>query len=64
VVARRLEDTPGLFELDLLFIQEFKSLRQHADFPAFADAIGLTEYWSNAGCTWSPERVSCADTGD
>jgi DNA-binding winged helix-turn-helix (wHTH) protein/TolB-like protein len=63
-VARRLEETPGLFELELLFIQEFKSLRQHADFPAFADAIGLTEYWSNAGCTWSPERVSCAETGD
>ena len=63
-VARRLEETAGLFELELLFIQEFKSLRQHAEFPAFADAIGLTEYWSNAGCTWSPEKVSCAAAGD
>jgi DNA-binding winged helix-turn-helix (wHTH) protein/TolB-like protein/lipoprotein NlpI len=63
-IVRRLEETPSLFELELLFIQEFKPLRQHADFPAFAQAIGLTEYWSSAGCTWSPDRVSCAETGD
>jgi len=63
-IARRLEETPSLIELELLFIDEFKSLRQHADFPAFAKAIGLTEYWSNAGCTWNPDRVSCAETGD
>jgi len=63
-IVRRLEETPSLFELELLFIQEFKPLRQHADFPAFAQAIGLTEYWSSAGCTWSPDRVTCAETGD
>jgi len=63
-IVRRLEETPSLFELELLFIQEFKPLRQHADFPAFAQAIGLTEYWSSAGCTWSPGRVTCAETGD
>lgn len=63
-VARRLEETPGLFELELLFIEEFKSLREHAEFPAFVDAIGLTEYWNNAGCTWSPDKVTCAATGD
>ena len=63
-VARRLEETPGLFELELLFIEEFKPLREHAQFPAFATAIGLSEYWDNAGCTWSPELVVCAETGD
>jgi len=63
-VARRLEETPGLYELELLFIEEFKSLRQHEKFPAFADAIGLTEYWSNAGCEWTPDSVICGDTGD
>ncbi len=63
-VARRLEEIPGLFELELLFIQEFRGLREHEDFPAFAEAIGLTEYWHHAGCTWSPEKVRCAETGD
>jgi hypothetical protein len=63
-VARRLEETPGLFELELLFIDEFKPLREHAQFPAFVTAIGLSEYWDNAGCTWSPESVVCAETGD
>lgn len=63
-VARRLEETPSLFELELLFIQEFRVLREHEDFPAFAEAIGLTEYWNHAGCTWSPEKVRCAETGD
>jgi len=63
-VAQRLEETPGLFELELLFIEEFRPLREHVGFPAFTDAIGLTAYWSNAGCTWSPARVSCAETGD
>jgi len=64
VIVRRLEETPSLFELELLFIQEFKPLRQHAEFPAIAEAIGLTEYWENAGCTWTPDKVSCAATGD
>lgn len=58
-VARRLEQTGGLFELEIIFIDEFASFRQHPDFSAFVAAIGLTEYWSNAGCLWINDRVEC-----
>jgi DNA-binding winged helix-turn-helix (wHTH) protein/TolB-like protein len=58
-VARRLEDQGGLFELEIIFIDEFAGLRQHPDFPAFVDAIGLTDYWSSAGCIWENDRVQC-----
>ena len=58
-VARRLEQQGGLFELEIIFIDEFASLRRHPDFPAFVDAIGLTDYWSSAGCIWSNDRVEC-----
>jgi DNA-binding winged helix-turn-helix (wHTH) protein/TolB-like protein/Tfp pilus assembly protein PilF len=58
-VARRLEDAGGLFELEIIFIDEFESFRQHPDFAEFIDAIGLTDYWSKAGCFWANDRVDC-----
>jgi len=58
-VARRLEQTAGLFELEIIFIDEFATFRQHPDFPDFVRAIGLTDYWSNAGCIWTNDHVEC-----
>jgi TolB-like protein/Tfp pilus assembly protein PilF len=58
-VARRLEQQGGLFELEIIFIDEFATLRRHPDFPAFVAAIGLTDYWSSAGCIWANDRVEC-----
>lgn len=58
-VARRLERQGGLFELEIIFIDEFRTLRQHPDFPGFVDAIGLKDYWASAGCIWSNDRVEC-----
>jgi len=58
-VARRLEETGGLFELEIIFIDEFKSFRQHPDFPEFVKAIGLTDYWSSAGCIWANDKLEC-----
>lgn len=58
-VARRLEQTGGLFELEIIFIDEFATFRQHPEFPEFIRAIGLTEYWLNAGCIWANDRVEC-----
>lgn len=58
-IARRLEQKGGLFELEIVFIDEFKSLRQHPDFPAFVSAIGLTDYWASAGCIWTNDRLEC-----
>ncbi len=58
-VARRLEERGGLFELEIIFIDEFASLRQHPDFSGFVTAIGLTDYWSSAGCIWTNDHVEC-----
>ena len=59
-VARRLERQGGLFELEIIFIDEFAALRQHREFPAFVEAIGLTEYWLNAGCRWNADSLTCS----
>jgi DNA-binding winged helix-turn-helix (wHTH) protein/TolB-like protein/Tfp pilus assembly protein PilF len=58
-VARRLEDNVGSLELEIIFIDEFADFRQHPEFPAFVEAIGLNTYWSNAGCTWRDDKVTC-----
>jgi DNA-binding winged helix-turn-helix (wHTH) protein/TolB-like protein len=58
-IARRLELEGGLYETELLFTDEFRAMRQHPDFEEFVTAIGLTEYWASAGCTWFDDRVRC-----
>lgn len=60
-VARLLETDGELFEAELMFIPQFGVLRGHPDFPGLLDAIGMTEYWSNAGCAWQADRVVCED---
>ena len=58
-IARRLEKEVGLYEPELVFTDEFRRLRQHPDFEGFVNAIGLTEYWTSAGCTWSDDALHC-----
>lgn len=58
-VARRLETEPGLFELELIFIDEFRAFRQHPEFPDFTSAVGLTEYWEKSNCRWLEDRIRC-----
>ena len=58
-IARRLEQEAGLYEPELLFTDEFRAMRRQPDFAEFITAIGLTEYWASAGCSWSDDRVRC-----
>jgi DNA-binding winged helix-turn-helix (wHTH) protein/TolB-like protein/tetratricopeptide (TPR) repeat protein len=58
-VARRLEHEFGLYELELIFTDEFRALRQHPEFEDFINAVGLTEYWTSEGCAWIDDQVSC-----
>ena len=60
-VARRVEQNPGALEIEIIFVEEFKTFRQHAEFPAFTEAIGLNDYWDNAGCAWQNDRILCAE---
>lgn len=61
-VARRLETERGLFELELIFIDEFRALHRHPEFPAFTEAVGLNEYWENSNCRWLDDRIRCGDS--
>jgi DNA-binding winged helix-turn-helix (wHTH) protein/TolB-like protein len=58
-IARQLEQQVGLYEAELLFTDEARSLRQHPDFAEFVNAIGLTEYWASAGCAWTDDALRC-----
>ncbi len=61
-VARRLETEGEVFEAELLFIPQFQSLREHPEFPALMDAIGLAEYWNSVGCRWQQHALHCGQT--
>ena len=58
-MAWKLVDDPNYFEVELLFLDEFRILREHEEFPRLLDALGLTEYWQSAGCTWADQKVTC-----
>lgn len=58
-MAWRLVDDPSYFEVELLYLDEFRVLRQHAEFPRLLDALGLTQYWQQAGCRWDNDAGVC-----
>ena len=63
-VARRLEKSGEIFEAELMFIPQFSVLREHPDFPALLNAIGLTDYWRDNGCEWQTDHVVCEADSD
>ncbi len=58
-VARLLESEGEVFEMDLLFIPEVAPLREHPDFGRLLDALRITGYWRERGCTWTGESAVC-----
>lgn len=58
-VARRLEEFGEVFEAELMFIPQFSVVREHPDFPALLDAIGLSDYWRDNDCEWQSDHVVC-----
>ena len=58
-MAWKLVDDPSYFDIELIYLDEFRILRQHEDFPRFLDSIGLTEYWQSVGCNWDNDSVNC-----
>ena len=60
-VARRSEGESSQFELEIVFIEEFREFRQHPEFMDFLAGVGLIDYWQSAGCTWSNDKVDCDD---
>jgi tetratricopeptide (TPR) repeat protein len=58
-ITWKLVDDLNLFEIELIYLDEFRILREHEDFPRFLDEIGLTEYWQSVGCRWENDKVLC-----
>lgn len=57
-IAWQLVDDRSLF-IELLYLDEFRALRQHDDFPRLIDQLGLSDYWRNIGCRWDNDQLSC-----
>ena len=60
-VANLLEQPGEVFEMDLLWIPEFRPLRQHPDFLTLMERLGIVEYWSLHACEFEDAAVSCVE---
>jgi len=57
-----LLDAPGEeFEMDVLFIPELQPLRQHPDFMALLERLGVVDYWESKNCIWTGDHVNCPE---
>ena len=52
-------ETGTFYEIEIIYLSEFKMLREHEEFPRLLQALGLTDYWNSIGCRWSNDRVNC-----
>ena len=58
-VARNSETDGGLFEIELIYVDEFRDFRIHPGFQDFVNRIGLAGYWDSVGCDWVADRLDC-----
>ncbi len=57
--ARMLESDIAAFDTELLFIAELAPFRRDPEFPRLMQAIGIADYWRQAGCAWTDAGVDC-----
>jgi DNA-binding winged helix-turn-helix (wHTH) protein/TolB-like protein/Tfp pilus assembly protein PilF len=57
--AWALEASGDYFEVEIFYLDEFRVLREHEQFPELLEALDLTEYWDSIGCHWGGEQVVC-----
>ncbi len=57
--AWALHESGEFFEIEIIYLDEFKVLREHEEFPELLQALGLTDYWSKIGCRWHNDQVLC-----
>lgn len=58
-MAWKLVDDPSYFEIELIYLDEFRILREQEDFPRLLDELGLVDYWRSAGCQWDNDKGIC-----
>lgn len=57
--AWALQKSGTYFEVEIVYLDEFRVLREHAEFPKLLKALGLTDYWASIGCRWNGDKVVC-----
>lgn len=57
--AWALKESGDYFEVEIFYLDEFRVLREHEEFPNLLEALGLTDYWDSIGCRWDGESVVC-----
>ncbi len=57
--AWALQESGEYFEVEIIYLDEFRVLREHQEFPELLEALGLTDYWESIGCRWDGDRVIC-----
>ena len=60
-VARGADIDSTAFDIEIIYIDEFRAFRRHPEFDDFAAHVGLADYWQSAGCRWVDDRVSCPE---
>lgn len=58
-VAGGLVTGESVFEIEIIYTDEFRAFRQHPGFEAFVRDVGLARYWESAGCEFENDRVTC-----
>lgn len=58
-IARGAEDESSVYEIEIIYLDEYREFRQHPEFAAFTVGVGLNEYWEEAGCGWRNDRIVC-----
>jgi DNA-binding winged helix-turn-helix (wHTH) protein/TolB-like protein len=63
-VAMQIADSGSLYayesaQVEIFYLDEMKSFREHPDFPELLQKLGLTDYWASIGCRWHMDQVLC-----
>ena len=59
IALQRAAEAGAIYELEVIYLDEFRVLREHEKFPQLLQALGLSDYWGSIGCRWQEDRVSC-----
>lgn len=57
--AWTLYEEGEFYEVEIIYLDEFRVLREHEEFPKLLESLGLTEYWASIGCRWDDSSVIC-----
>ncbi len=66
-VAMRLVESGKLYkhesaQVEIIYLDELKLLREHEDFSKLLQKLGLTDFWAGIGCRWTDDQLLCEST--